>query len=115
MCVYNVWFEDSALLLQLAVSSSTLSLKTAGSVLSLAINNKYDHKWYTWYFYQGFQVACQNEKRKLGHSHARFSNLGVLFTDKDGSPYSSASQMRTLTPNVRERMASHQFQNYVLK
>ena len=27
----------------------------------------------------------------------RFSNLGVLFTDMDGSPYSSASQMRTLT------------------
>ena len=33
----------------------------------------------------------------------RFSNLGVVFTDMDGSPYSSASQMRTLTPNVRER------------
>jgi len=27
----------------------------------------------------------------------RFSNLGVLFTDMDGSPYSSASQMHTLS------------------
>ena len=36
--------------------------------------------------------------------HGRFSNLGVVFTDMDGSPYSSTSQMHTLTPFVLGRM-----------
>ena len=51
------------------------------------------------------------ERSVLLSSASRISNLGVVFTDMDGSPYSSASQMHTLTPFVLGRMTNREVLN----